>query len=162
MSAPVVFYMFLNAFAPLIIHDQFLTTLIFDEEVVRPHTGASKHQIYLKKSPNSKMIFLKSKGVKLKTNLTVPTKSGKLYSFLIKTGSRPHSIVQVKDGKKGKAFKDVKILRDVVIQESPFMTRVFNNSGSKITINSREVIPGNKLELPKGSPVFLNKLRVYR
>ena len=162
MSIPVIFYMFLNSFAPLVLNDQFLTTLIFNEEIVSPHTGASSSEIYLKKSPNSKMLFIKSKGKALKTNLTVPTVSGKLYSFFIITGDLPHSIVQVRDGKKGKAFRDVKISQNVIIQESSSMAQVQNISKKIISINFRKLSPGHSLQLPKGAPVFINNKRTYR
>ena len=162
MTAPVIFYMFLNVFAPLVINDHFLTTLIFDEPVIRPHTGASASNIYLEISPDSKMIFIKAKGKELNTNLNVPTKSGKLYSFLIRSGKLPHSIVQVKDGKMDNTFKDVKKSRGVMIQESTSIARVLNQSKFSVMINSISLPPNARLELPKGAPVYINGKRIHR
>ena len=100
MMAPVVFYLFLNSFGTLVIGDHHLSTLIFEEPVVRPHHGMSKNDLYLERSPDGKMLFIKALGKEIDTNLSVPTASGKLYSFRVKTGKIAHSIVRVKDGKK--------------------------------------------------------------
>lgn len=162
MSVPVIFYMFLNSFAPVVVHDNFLTTLVFSEPVIRVHTGASASEIYIEKSPDSKMLFIKSKGKALDTNLNVPTRSGKLYSFLIKVGKKPHSIVHVKDGKSEGAFKDIKNLRGVIIQEGSYITKVINNRKEIVTANSIEIYPKGSFEFPKGAPIFLNQERVHR
>lgn len=162
MTAPVIFFMFLNSFAPLVISDNFLTTLIFDEEVVRPHSGATKSELYIQKSPDSKMLFIKSNGKKIKTNLTVPTKSGKLYSFLILRGERPHSIVQIKDGKKEQVSRDIKKVEGLLIQEGNTISKIENNSRSKKRVNFTWVEVGSYLELPKGAPIFIGDKRVYR
>lgn len=162
MTAPVVFFMFLNAFAPVVVNDDYITTLVFQEPIVKPHTGASKHKLKIEKSKNSKMLFIKSVGRSVRTNLSVMGRSGKLYSFLIVTGDRPHSMVIIQDGKKDKAFKDVKNLRGVIIQEGANTARVLNESKEKITVNSIEVVRGARIELPKGAPVFINNKRVHR
>lgn len=162
MSSPAIFYMFLSFFAPLVINDNFLTTLVFDEVIGSAHTGASASEIMIEKSSNGKMLFIKSKGKKLKTNLSVPTKSGKLYSFLIQTGEKPHSIVKVKDGKKGEIFMDVHSSNGVRIQESKKMSRAINESKKTILINFEEVPPRGVLNLPKGPPVYIFNKRVYR
>lgn len=162
MSAPIIFYMFLNAFAPLVISDQYLTTIVFDEPVSLAHTGATNSELYLKKSPDSKMIFIKTKGKRIKTNLNVPTKSGKLYSFLLVSGEQPHSIVQIKDGKKDTDFKIVKKTSYITIEEGKHTVRVLNNSSEEQLINFRKVPSNSKVELPKGSPVFFNEKRIFR
>lgn len=162
MSAPVILYMFLNAFAPVVVSDSFITTLVFDEAITSPHTGASAAEIYLKLGPNKKMLFIKSKGRKLETNLNVPTKSGKLYSFLIKKGENPHSIIKVKDGKKDELFKSIKYVEGIEILESSQVAKIENLSNKPVQINSILVNPKERYELPKGAPIFLNGKRVHR
>lgn len=162
MTAPVIFYMFLNAFAPVVIGDNFLTTIRFDEALERPHTGLSKSELFLELSPDRKAIFIKSLGTKVITNLNVPTQSGKLYSFLIITGERPHSFVQIKDGKQDKSFKDVYTSSEVIIQEGVYSARVINKTRKIIQINSIEIPSLARYDLPKGAPIFLNNERVHR
>ena len=166
MTPPVIFYMFLNIFAPLIINDQFVTTLVFNESVQMPHTGVSNNKIFLQLSPDSKMLFIKSLGLKVETNLNVIGSSGYLYSFLVKSGDRPHTLVQIKDGvneaKNKRSFKRAKNSRGVSIEESRYITRVVNKSKNKIRVNSRNLNINEKLYLTKGAPIFINAKRVYK
>jgi type IV secretory pathway VirB9-like protein len=154
--------MFLNVFSTVVINDNYLTTIVFDEPVGRIHSGASGQQLYIKKSPDSKMIFIKSKGKNLLTNLNVPTKGGKLYTFLLRSGSKPHSIIQIKDGKKTSLFKNVVKSRSYLIEDSENTTKITNKSSSKMTINTIELVPGSSYEFPNGSPLFLDDRRIYR
>lgn len=162
MTAAVVFYMFLNSFAPIVINDNFLTTIVFDEEIENVHTGANAKQLYLHKDANSKMLFIKSLGSNFETNLTVPTKSGKLYSFLIKTGKKPHSVIQVKDGRKTAISREIVNSNTYNISDSDFITTVKNKTKSYLTINSVNIPPLQSYEVPKGAPIFINNKRVYR
>lgn len=162
MSAPVILFMFLNAFAPIVVSDSFITTLVFDEPIVAPHTGASAAEIYVKLGPNKKMLFIKSKGRKLQTNLNVPTKSGKLYSFLIVKDENPHSIVKIKDGKKDELFKSIKSVGKIEILESSQVAKLENHGNSPVEVNSVVIPPKGRYEMPKGAPIFLNGRRVHR
>jgi type IV secretory pathway VirB9-like protein len=166
MTPPVIFYMFLNIFAPLIINDQFVTTLVFNESVQMPHTGVSNNKIFLQLSPDSKMLFIKSLGLQVETNLNVIGSSGYLYSFLVKSGDRPHTLVQVKDGvnesRSQRSFKRVKNSQGVRVEESRYVARVINKSKNKIQVNSRNLNINEKLYLTKGAPIFISGKRVYR
>ena len=163
MSVPTIFFMFLNAFAPLVLNPNHITTLVFDEPVGVWHTALSKKELYIKKSPDGKMLFISPTGININSkSLTVPTKSGKLYSFLLKEGPRPNSIVRIKDGKRGKSYRDIQNLRGVIIQESKMVARVHNTRKQSVVINTMILPSGSKLEIPKGSPLFINGERVYR
>jgi len=165
MSAPIIFYMFLNSFAPIVVSDYFMTTLIFEERIIDFHSGMDSREFFVKKSKNPNRIhtlFLKAKGVSLNTNLSVTTESGKLYSFLIKTGDKPHSIIQIKDGKKTNLLKDVKNIKGVIIQEGAAYAQLLNGSKKSIMVNSQMVNPGARFELPKGPPIYIDGKRQYK
>lgn len=162
MTAPIILYMFLNSFAPVVINHNFITTLIFNEEVTLPHTGATKSELYLKKGADGKVLFLQAKNESIETNLNIMTKSGKLYSFLIKYGDHPNSIVNVRDGKKDEFLKDVKKTSKYLIQESNQYAVVSNLTGKRITVNTINVAPKGRLEVPKNAAIFINNMRVWR
>ncbi len=162
MMAPVIFYLFLNTFGTLVINDNNITTLIFNERVVRPHHGKSKSELYLERSPDGKMLFLKGLGREIDTNLSVPTQSGKLYSFRIKTGKIAHSIVRVMDGKKDSLFKSVYTKDLIEIEEGKYSLRLFNNQNKQISVNQVQIPSKGKIELPKGPAVFVNGERFYK
>jgi len=162
MMAPVIFFLFLNSFGTLVIGDHHLTTLIFDEPVVRAHHGMSKSDLYLERSPDGKMLFIKALGKKIDTNLSVPTVSGKLYSFRVKTGRIAHSIVRIKDGKKDTLFKTVFVKNSIEIEEGKHSLRLFNNRAKKITVNMMGIPSKGKIELPKGPAVYVNGRRFYK
>ena len=161
MTAPVIFYMFLNVFAPIIISDNYLTTLIFNEPV-HLHSGASESKLFIKKSKNSKMIFLKALGQELETNLNVVTDSGALYSFLVIRGSKPHSTIQIKDGVKDSLFKQVRNVRGVSIEESKNVIRVINRRDTSIEVTYITIQPKSSYQFCSGAPILLDGERVYR
>lgn len=162
MSAPVIFYMFLNMFSTVVINDNFLTTLVFDEPVGRFHTGVASSELYISKSADSKMIFIRAKGKKLVTNLNVPTRGGKLYTFLIRTGLKPHSIIQVKDGKKSKLYKEVRKTSSYLIEDSEYTTRFFNKLNRAVSVNTIDLKAKSSYTFSKGSPLFLGEERIYK
>lgn len=162
MTAPVVFWMFLNSIAPVVISTGFLTTLRFNEAVHMPHTGGSKGELFIKVSPDRKMIFLRSNVKNIKTNLSVPTVSGKLYSFLLKTGTSPHSVISVKDGKNEKLFRQISITSGVQIDDGDFITRVTNKRNVPMLLNDFVLGVGEAIQLSKGAPVFIDGLRFYK
>lgn len=161
MTAPVIFYMFLNVFAPIIISDNYLTTLVFNEPV-HLHSGASESKLFIKKSKNSKMIFLKALGQELETNLNVVTDSGALYSFLIIRGNKPHSTIQIRNGKKDTLFKQVRNVRGVLIEEAKNVIRVTNKRDTTIEVNYITIQPKSSYEYSGGAPIILDGVRVYR
>lgn len=162
MMAPVVFYLFLNSFGTLVIGDHHLSTLIFEEPVVRPHHGMSKNDLYLERSPDGKMLFIKALGKEIDTNLSVPTASGKLYSFRVKTGKIAHSIVRVKDGKKDELYKSVLVKDSIEIEEGKYSLRLFNNRDKEIAVNMVRIPAKGRIELPKGPAVYVNGRRFFR
>jgi hypothetical protein len=161
MTAPVIFFMFLNVIAPIIISDDYLTTVIFHEPI-HLYSGASESKLFIKKSKNSKMIFLKSLGQEVKTNLNVVTDSGALYSFLIIKGKKPHSVIQVEDGVRNLLFKQVRNVQGVLIEESKNVIRVTNKTDVSIEVNYITVQRKSSYQFCGGAPIFLNGRRVYR
>ena len=162
MSAPVIFYMFLNAIAPLVIADNVITTLIFDSTVTGVYSGASGGELFIKKSSDAKKIFLKGKGLPLKTNMNIETSSGELYAFLIIRGENPHSIIQIRNGKKSERVKIVKKSKDYLIEEGEQFLRVVNKRKGYLTVNTVKYPPQAIVELPKGPSLFINSKRVYK
>jgi len=162
MMAPVIFYMFLNSFGTLVLGHEHITTLVFKEKVRIPHHGASKNEVFLSVSSDRKMVFIKSLGKPVDTNLSIPTTSGKLYSFRIVAGKRPHSIVRVMDGEKDSAFKRVFDNKNVTISEGRYSLRLSNRSKAAIKVNSIHLNPRTELYLPKGPAVFINGERFYQ
>ena len=162
MMPPTIFYMFLNAFGTLVIGDMHITTLVFKEPIGKVHTGVSKSQVFIDKSPDRKMLFLKSLGSHIDTNLTVPTKSGKLYSFRLIRGKRPHSLARIEDGLSDKAFKMVFSKNNIFIEEGKYSLKVTNKNKKEILINSMNVEAGQEISLPKGPSVFVDGVRFYK
>jgi len=162
MIAPIVFHLFLNSIGNVVLNDNNLTTIVFNEKVERVHTGATAHELYLRTSPNGKMIFIKSKGKDLNTNLSVPTISGKLYMFNIRRGSNPHSLIQVYDGQLDNSYKEVFTKNKVEIQEGNHTLKIFNKGKKPVKINYQTLSPSGVLTLPKGPTVYVNDKRFYK
>lgn len=162
MMAPVIFYMFLNSFGTLVVGNSFITTLVFKEPVGVVHHGLSKSELFVQRSMDGKMLFLKALGVQVNTNLNVPTKSGKLYSFRIKSGKTPHSIVQVLDGRRDTLYKNSFTKEKIEIEEGKNSLRLTNHRKNLIQVNSIEVSPKERIFLPKGPSIFINNERFYQ
>jgi hypothetical protein len=162
MTAPTVFFMFLNMFGTLVLGDRHITTLVFEERITRPHTGVSKKELFMQKSQDGKILYLKTLGTPIDTNLSVTTASGKLYTFRIISGIGPHSIVRIKDGRKDSLYKLVKKYQGIDIEEGNYSLKVTNNSKFNKTINGITLASGSMKYLPKGPSLFIDKVRVYK
>ena len=163
MTIPTIFFMFFNCYSNLILGDQFITTLVFDEPVGRVHHGLSNAEIFLDKSPDGKMIFLKSLGKDIETNLTVPTRDGKkFYTFYIRRGVKPHGTVFVKDGHIENSFKRVSLKNGIEIEEGKYSVKITNKRKIVTLVNGVSVKPRSSIFASKGPSIFVNKERFYK
>lgn len=162
MIAPVVFYLFLNSIGNVALNDNNLTTIVFNEKIESPHSGASRNELFLKVSPNKKMIFLKSKGVDVDTNLSVPTESGKLYMFHLRKEKESHSLIQVEDGQLDTVFKLILSKDSIKIYEGDHTVKVVNHAKNSRKINYRIIKPQESIYLPKGPSVYVDGERFYK
>ena len=162
MMAPVIFFMFLNSFGTLVIGDKNITTLVFEEPVGRVHHGLTKNDVYVEKTPDGKMVFIKSLGREVDTNLSIPTKSGKLYSFRILRDKIPHSIVRIRDGKQDSLFKLAKKSNLVTIEQGENSIKLKNRSNHSIKVNGLNLPSKEVVFLPSGPAVYVNNERFYK
>ena len=162
MSAPVIIYMFLNAYAQIVINTTVVTSMMFDERIEKFYSGASKKELFIEKTRDSKNIVFRSMKKDLSTNLTIVMDSGKIYSFFLRVGDIPHSIITIKDGKKDTIYRDVLISNKLLIQDGKYTTRVTNRTNKDLSVNFINLAKGTAYEFPKGSSIFLYNERVFR
>ena len=161
MTAPMIFKMFLNSWAIIVLGSNFVTTINFSEPVDIAPIGISKKYIFYKKSKNRKNIFLKVLSPEVsKTNMTVITASGKIYNFLLMHGEKPHSTIIVKDGKKDHSFKKLLETKKYKVHESKNTYQFINKLNSKVLVNENIVSKRGVIYLPKGAPVFYQNKRI--
>jgi hypothetical protein len=159
MTPPVIYHMFLNLMAYVCIGEGVITTVSLKEPISDHFFGVTPVEVFHAKAKNAKSISFQPRDFKKDSNLMLSTRSGKIYSFVLKKCESPHTTILIKDGTRDTSFS-MAMRQDSFSIETGKNSHIVKSHKNNLKINGKMYLKNKSIVIPKGSPIFVNNKRV--
>lgn len=154
----MTFYILSGQMTTLLLSLHLLTTLTFPSEIQSFLYGGSESDVFFQVTNNNKTLAIKPNQSEKFSNLLVVTKKGRYYFTLDYDESSPHQFIEIQDGLKNHALKELVNKPNYQVMEGASSILFINKEDEKVWVNGREV--DRRAYFSKGVPLFLEGKRI--
>lgn len=154
----MTFYILSGQMTTLLLSLHLLTTLTFPSEIQSFLYGGSESDVFFQVTNNNKTLAIKPNQSERFSNLLVVTKEGRYYFTLDYDESSPHQFIEIQDGLKNHALKELVSKPNYQVMEGASSVLFINKQDEKVRVNGREV--DRRAYFSKGVPLFLGDERI--